>query len=269
MAGSRRGGRHAPRKEAPLETPQGDLLKASFPEFVKALWQHLRLPPPTPVQLAIAEYLQTGPRRQIIEAFRGVGKSWLTAAYVCWRLYCNPNERILVVSASKERADAFSIFVRRLIQEWDVLAHLIPEEGMRDSTVAFDVGGSAPHQSPSVKSVGITGQLTGSRASLVVADDVETPKNSLTQVMRERLSELVKEFDAVLMAQADLANLGIPEGRVVYLGTPQCEMSLYNDLPARGYDMRIWPARYPGQEDRDARGGALPWPAGPGGRCCP
>jgi hypothetical protein len=82
--------------------------------------------------------------------------------------------------------------------------------------------------------VGITGQLTGSRADLIIADDIETPKNSLTQTMRDRLAELVKEFDAVLK----------PDGRVVYLGTPQCEMSLYNRLPERGYQIRVWPARY-------------------------
>jgi hypothetical protein len=41
-----------------------------------------------------------------------------------------------------------------------------------------------------VKSVGITGQLTGSRASLIIADDIEVPKNSLTHTQREKLSEL-------------------------------------------------------------------------------
>lgn len=220
-------------------------LKEDFRAFVFALWKHLRLPAPTPIQYDIAHYLQHGPRRIIVEAFRGVGKSWLTAAYVCWRLYRNSNERVLVVSASKDRADAFSIFVRRIIDEWEVLEHLRPEKGMRDSTVAFDVGGSGPHQSPSVRSIGITGQMTGGRASLIVADDIETPKNSLTQIMRERTSELVKEFDAILMASADLAALGLEESRVVYLGTPQCEMSLYNELPARGYALRVWPARFP------------------------
>lgn len=227
-----------------------DPLKEDFRRFLFLLWRHLRLPVPTPVQYDIAHYLQHGPRRKVIEAFRGVGKSWITAAYVCWVLYCNPNERVLVVSASKDRADSFSIFVRRIIEEFPPLAHLRPEPGLRDSTVAFDVGGSAPHQSPSVRSVGITGQMTGGRASKIIADDIETPKNSLTQIMRDRTAELVKEFDAILMAEEDLKALGINRAEVVYLGTPQCEMSLYNDLPARGYAVRIWPARYPESADR-------------------
>jgi hypothetical protein len=216
------------------------LVLQDFRNFVYVLWQHLQLPEPTVVQYDIAHYLQHGPERRIIEAFRGVGKSWLTAAYVLWRLLRNPEERVLVVSASKDRADAFTTFVRRLIEEVPILSHLKPRKDQRDSNLAFDVGPSSAHQAPSVRSVGITGQLTGGRATIIVADDVETPKNSLTALMRDRLAELVKEFDAVL----------VPGGEIVYLGTPQTEMSLYNELPKRGYCVRIWPARYPDAKRR-------------------
>ncbi|WP_270994138.1 phage terminase large subunit, partial [Listeria seeligeri] len=99
------------------------------------------------------------------------------------------------------------------------------------SNLAFDVGPAQPDQSPSVKSVGINGQLTGSRADTIIADDIEVPKNSMTVVQREKLAELVKEFDAVLK----------PGGEIIYLGTPQTEESLYNKLPERGYVIRIWP----------------------------
>lgn len=222
-------------------------LRADFRNFVFVLWVHLGLRDPTLLQYDIAHYLQHGPKRRIIEAFRGVGKSWITAAYVLWRLYCNPNERILVVSASKDRADAFSVFVKRLINEVPLLAHLKPRAGQRDSNLAFDVGPSMPHQSPSVRSVGITGTLTGGRATIIVADDIEVPKNSQTQLMRDRLGELVKEFDAILMSSEDLKAIGMQQAEVIYLGTPQCEMSLYNVLPQRGYSMRVWPARYPSE----------------------
>ncbi|MDE3021841.1 MAG: phage terminase large subunit [Pseudomonadota bacterium] len=37
----------------------------------------------------------------------------------------------------------------------------------------------------------------------------------------------------------------VPNGEIIYLGTPQTEMSLYNYLPERGYDIKVWPARYP------------------------
>ncbi|KWS03761.1 Phage DNA packaging [Lysobacter capsici AZ78] len=210
-----------------------------FKNFAWHIWKELDLPPPTPLQYDICDYLQHGPRRRIIMAYRGIGKSWLTAAFVCWRLWKDQQRKIMVVSASKERADAFSVFVKRLIETIPELAHLKPRPGQRDSNLAFDVGPATPDQSPSVKSVGITGQLTGSRADDIIADDIEVPKNSMTVVQREKLSELIKEFDAVLK----------PGGVVTYLGTPQTEESLYYKLPERGYAIRVWPARYP----RDAK----------------
>ncbi|UJX45746.1 phage terminase large subunit [Xanthobacter sp. YC-JY1] len=224
-----------------------DPLKADFRNFLWLVWQHLNLPEPTPVQYDIAHFLQHGPRRLVIEAFRGVGKSWVTSAFVCWLLYCNPQMKILVVSASKQRADDFSTFTLRLIRELDVLRFLEPRPDQRESKVAFDVGPAKPDHAPSVKSVGITGQIAGSRADVIVADDIEVPNNSATQALRDKLAEAVKEFDAVLK----------PGGRVIYLGTPQSEQSIYNILPERGYVVRIWPARYPTEEKREKYGAKL------------
>jgi len=206
-----------------------------FRNFLYLVWKHLNLPCPTPVQNDIAQYVQDGPRRVVIQAFRGVGKSWITSAFVCHQLLLNPKLNFLVVSASKTRSDDFSTFTLRLISEMAILKHLIPREEQRSSKISFDVGPAPAAHAPSVKSVGVTGQLTGSRADIIVADDVESANNSMTQLMRDRLGETVKEFEAILK----------PEGRIIFLGTPQSEETLYNSLLERGYETRIWPARYP------------------------
>ena len=158
--------------------PKNPLL--DFRNFVFMVWQHLNLPDPTPVQYDMAEYLQQAPKRAVIEAFRGVGKSYITSAFVCWKLLLDPEVKVLVVSASKVRSDDFSTFTQRLIHELPILHHLRSREGQRQSKVAFDVGPCQASHSPSVKSVGITGQLSGSRADIIVADDVEVPNNSMT-----------------------------------------------------------------------------------------
>jgi len=206
-----------------------------FRNFLFLVWKHLNLPKPTPVQDDIAQYLQDGPRRIVIQAFRGVGKSWITSAFVCHQLLLNPRLNFLVVSASKTRSDDFSTFTLRLISEMPILQHLKPHEDQRSSKISFDVGPAPAAHAPSVKSVGITGQLTGSRADIIIADDVESANNSMTQLMRDRLGETVKEFEAILK----------PEGRIIFLGTPQSEETLYNSLLERGYETMIWPARYP------------------------
>ena len=231
------------------DTPFHKKIRSDFKIFVYYIHQHLGLPEPTPVQLNIADYLQHGPKRSIIQAFRGVGKSHLTAGYVVWRLLKDPEEKILVVSASKERADAFSTFCQRLIWELEGLEYLKPRSEQRQSKISFDVGPATASQSPSVKSVGITSQITGSRADLIIADDVEVLNNSGTQQMRDKLAETIKEFDAVLKP--------LPTSRVVFLGTPQTEDSLYSKLPERGYECRIWPARMPSKEDMEKYGESL------------
>jgi hypothetical protein len=207
-----------------------------FRNFLYLTWRHLRLPEPTPIQYDIADYLQRGGQRCIISAFRGVGKSWITASFVLWRLLLDPNINILVVSASKNRADDFSTFCLRLLSEMPILKHLYPKGDQRQSKISFDVATATASQQPSVKSLGITSQLTGSRADLIIADDVETSGNTQTQSMRDKLSESIKEFEAIIKPDTS---------RIIFLGTPQTEQSIYNKLQERGYKIRYWSARYP------------------------
>ncbi len=211
-----------------------------FRNFLFLVWDHLGLPEPTQVQYDIADYIQNGPKRRCVMAFRGVGKSWITSAFVVHQLLLDPTKNILVVSASKQRADDFSTFTLRLIDEMPLLQHLKPHDSQRNSKVAFDVGPAPAAHAPSVTSKGLTSQITGSRADLIIADDAESLTNSATQMMRDKMSEQVKEFDAVLK----------PGGAILYLGTPQTEASIYNQLPERGYEIRIWPARMPTEKQR-------------------
>ena len=220
-----------------IGTPEARL-EASFPLFLSLVWKSLDLPPPTRAQIAIANYLQNGPKRLQIQAFRGLGKSWIAAAFVLWTLWNDRDKKILVISASKQRADDFTIFCQKCILEFDWLAHFRPvDDDQRWSRVSFDVAGCRPAQAPSVKSVGITGQITGSRADLIVFDDVEVPANSATDFMREKLLQLVTEGESVLTPKED--------SRIVFLGTPQTTFTIYRTLRERNYKPFVWPARYP------------------------
>ena len=239
-----------------------ELLKSDFKLFLQALWTQLDLPSPTRAQYAIADYLQHGPKRLQIQAFRGVGKSWITGAFVLWTLFKDPERKIMIISASKERADNMSIFLQKLIIETPWLSHLRPKsDDARWSRVSFDVMCS-PHQAPSVKSVGITGQLTGSRADLMILDDIEVPGNSMTELMREKLLQLCTEAESILTPKED--------SRIMYLGTPQTTFTIYRKLAERSYKPFVWTARYPRsiskyegllapQLSEDIDKGAEPW----------
>lgn len=218
-----------------------------FRNVLFLVWQHLKLPDPTPIQYEIAHWLQHGPNREIIEAFRGAGKSWITSAFALFVLLHDPQKKVLVVSASKQRADDFSTFTLRLINEVPIFQHLRPKEDQRNSKLSFDVGPARAAHAPSVTSKGIFSQLSGSRANLIIADDVEVPNNSGTEDLRDKLINACLEFEAIL----------VPGGRIVFLGTPQTEESIYNKLGERGYPMRIWPSRVPQEKKVEGYKGRL------------
>lgn len=216
--------------------------REDFRIFLFIVWKEINLPNPTPIQYDIAKTLQNPPSdRLILEGFRGVAKSFIACAYCVWLLWRKPSLKVLIVSASKDRADANANFIRRIFMTLPFLEHLRPGKDSRNTQNYFDVAGIEPDISPSIKSAGITGQITGTRADYLLADDVEVPNNSGTQMQRDKLNEAVKEFDAILK----------PGGRIVYLGTPQNEMSLYNELQKRGYACIIYPIIYP--EDAKSR----------------
>ncbi|MEG2312590.1 phage terminase large subunit [Brevundimonas sp.] len=226
------------------ETPERsfeDHLKSDFTIFVRYVWKEvLHLPPPTRTQLDIAEYLAGNGQRKCIQAFRGVGKSFLTCAYVVWCLWNDPQKTVLIVSAGEKGAADNATLIKQIILHeagdglWD---HLIPARDQRSSTLAFDVGPALSNKQPSVKCLGITGQLAGNRADILIADDVENQRNSATEDQRDKLRHATSEFGKIIKPTED--------AEIIYLGTPQTEESIYSDLPARGYGVRIWPARYP------------------------
>lgn len=227
--------------------------KDDFRYFLILYWRFLGLPDPTPLQLDIAWHIQhhewSGEIDQlIILAFRGAAKSYITAAYVMWQVWRNPELKVGVLSGSLDRAKNFVTQVLRVLQEWPMLQHLAPGPSDRQSATSFDVSGMRPDQTPSVWAAGITSQIVGYRADIIIGDDVETPQNSATPALREKLLAATKEFLAISK----------PGAQVLLLGTPQSQASVYNVLRAEmGYRTVIWPVRFPNSKERKLYGDLL------------
>jgi hypothetical protein len=220
------------------DTSPEQKLKADFRIFLSVLWNSIGLPKPTRAQVAMADYLQHGPKRLQLSCFRGLGKSYVTAGFVLWELFRDKDKKILIISASKDRADANALFLQKLILEVPWLQHMAPvDDNQRWSRVSFDINGCTPTQAPSVRSAGIGSQITGSRADIILLDDVEVPSNSATDQLREKLVQQCTEMESILMPK--------PSSKILYLGTPQTSYTIYRKLEERGYQARVWPARYP------------------------
>lgn len=248
-----------------------------FRNFLYLAWQNLGLPEPTPAQYDMADALQNVVKpvlglhvdpefnsrfpnlcdedgkpsmRLILEAFRGIGKSWITGGLVDWCFLWRQDINIMVVSASKKKSDGFATFCKQLIRSMPELHHLEPDtqDGMRWSNVAFDVAGSrAADQDASCYSISVMGAMTGGRADIIIGDDVEVPNTSETQGMRDKLEERVREFEAILK----------PGGLVIFLGTPQTEDTLYKKLEKARHSRAVWPSRMPSDEWMKYHGYAL------------
>jgi hypothetical protein len=190
------------------------------------------------VQADIAEFLEHGPHYLMVQAQRGQAKTTICALFAVWCLIHDPKYRILIISAGGTQANEISTLIVRVIMTMDILECLRPDRnaGDRTSVEAFDVHHTLKglDKSPSVACVGVTGNLQGKRADLLIADDIESAKNSLTEHQRQALLQLTRDFPSICST-----------GRIVYLGTPQSINSIYNTLPGRGYTVRIWPGRFP------------------------
>lgn len=222
---------------------------ASFGTFLDAGMTHLGFDV-TDVQEDIGSFLAYGPQYLMVQAQRGQAKTTITAIFSVWSLIHDPKHRVLILSAGGKQANEISTLIVRLIMTMDELECLRPDpsNGDRTSVEAFDVHYTLKgvDKSPSVACVGITGNLQGKRADLLIADDIESQKNSRTTLMRELLMELTRDFTSICET-----------GRIVYLGTPQSKESIYNTLPGRGFTVRVWPGRYPTPEQRAAYGDTL------------
>jgi len=216
----------------------------------------------TDIQGDIAEFMQHGPRLRMVMAQRGEAKTTLAALYAVWRIIHRPSTRVLIVSAGEQNSSDTATLIVRLIMTWDILECLRPDRnaGDRTSTEAFDVHYSLKglDRSPSIACAGITSNLPGRRADLLIPDDIESNKNGYTVTQRQQLLHLSKEFSSICT-----------HGDILYLGTPQSKDSIYNTLPGRGFEIRIWPGRYPCEYVDATTGELVDEAAKYGGRLAP
>jgi hypothetical protein len=192
----------------------------------------------------VIEGLVSPEPRVLILASRGTGKSLITAQFVCWKLFRNHLEMALCVSKSDNQAKALLKGIKSFIISCPMLECLKPDEKGLDSATQFEVKAAIGKLGmfTSVFSCGLTGQLTGKRASILIADDVETPRNSATVELVDTLQEQVGEFQHIM----------VPGAKLIYLGTPQSVFSLYGRL-ARNPEFKVFRAQIFAQDDIDGK----------------
>lgn len=216
-------------------------LQRHYSEFVPFLEDVMELLgfSTTELQRDIARFMAYGPQYLMVQAQRSQAKTTIAAAFAVWDLIHKPSGVVLIVSAGGSQAGDIGTLIVRIIMNMDVLECMRPDKAAGDRTSmteGFDIHHSLKglDKSASIDCTGIDSNLPGRRASLLIPDDIESPKNSATAAQRAKLLHLTKEFTSINAT-----------GRILWLGTPQSQESIYNSLPGRGVVLRIWPGRYP------------------------
>lgn len=204
----------------------------------------------TDIQIDIGHFLQNAPKYAMVQAQRSQAKSTIVAIFAVWKLIHNPKERVLIISAGSDVAMEIANWVIQIIMNWDILACMRPDRqhGDRASAKAFDINWQLKgvEKSPSVACIGVTANMQGRRADLLIPDDIESSKNGLTETQRQNLIHLSRDFTSICQ-----------NGSIIYLGTPQTNDSIYNTLPGRGFTIRIWTGRFPTLEQEKHYGDHL------------
>ena len=196
----------------------------NFPEFVWVWNQRLGLGTPRH-QLRMARWLAArwhGRERELLlMAFRSSGKSTIVGLFCAWVLACNPDLRIMVLAADLALAKKMVRNVKRIIERHPLTPGLKPKRRDQWAADQFTVNRPGELRDPSMVAKGIGANITGSRAEIIICDDVEVPNTCDSAPKRLDLRERLAEIDYVM----------VPNGTQLYVGTPHNYYTIYADRP--------------------------------------
>lgn len=192
----------------------------TFAEFVW-LWNRLQGFTTPKLHLEMANWLdacrQEKAHELLLLAFRDSGKSTLVGLFSAWLLGNNSNLRILVLAAEQQLANKMVRNVKQIIERHPLTRGLKPKRADQWAASRFTVNRSMRLRDPSMLGRGINANVTGSRADIVLCDDVEVPNTCDSAPKRADLRIKLAEIDYVL----------VPDGQQLYIGTPHTYYTIY------------------------------------------
>ncbi len=164
------------------------------------------------VHRAVQAFLGAHPKG-LVEMPRDHGKSFQVCCRVLWELAKNPGLRVKIVCATDAVAAERSRFLRDTITLNPRVRAAFPElRGARPWTAgAFTIARAAQTIGPSVAAFGVGTGSTGTRADLLICDDVVDVRALHSRAERERVADYFTN---------NLMNLLEPDGRFWGLCTP-------------------------------------------------
>lgn len=181
--------------------------------FIRLLAPHLLI---GDCHVELINWWQSDARKQncLVLLPRGHLKSKLIAYKTAWELTKDPSSTILYVSATSDLAESQLSLIKQILTSriyqkyWPEMIH--PDEGKREKWTNSEISVDHPLRKqegirdPSIKTAGLTTNITGFHATNVKLDDVVVPNNAYTEDGRNKtaaqISQIasIKEPDAIM-----------------------------------------------------------------------
>lgn len=172
-------------------------------------------------------YEKGSPRRLLINVPPEHAKSTiLTVNYPLYRIAMNPNVQIVIVSQTQTRAKEFLYAIKQRLTEpqWTKMQTVYgPAEGWKDTADQWRddriyIKRESERKDPTVQAIGMGQQIYGTRADLIILDDVITTSNA--HEWEKQLNWLQKMV---------ITRLGAT-GMLMIVGTRVASIDLYKEL---------------------------------------
>lgn len=157
---------------------------------------------------------------------RGHRKSFYAAMYACWRIVADPSISIVYLSATSDLAEAQLRTVKATLESpivrryWPDLVNA--DEGKREKWTTTEVCVDSPirkkegTRDSTIKSGGLTTNITGSHCDLIILDDIVVPKNNTEEGRRQ-----------VMAQYSQLQSILNPGGMILAVGTRYHPKDIY------------------------------------------
>ena len=167
---------------------------------------------------------------QLLLLPRAHQKSVMIAYRTAWSLVKNPEHEILYVSATAALAETQLAMIKSILESpvhrrlWPDL--IDPDVGKRTKWTATEIivdhpaRKSSGARDPSIKAAGLTTNITGFHATIVVLDDIVVPDNAYTLEGRNNVAKLYSQ----------LASIEVPGCKEWVVGTRYHPADLYASL---------------------------------------
>lgn len=199
-----------------------------------AIWAKLQGWKVPPLHIEIIDWLADNENWEngtgVLQVFRGAAKSTILGCFITYSLVKNPELRFLILSADYNTAVKITNDLTGIVSRHPLANHLRGKEKMWRENKIW-VQGAIDARVPSAFSIGVTSNITGSRADFVVFDDVEVPKNVANEKLRAQLRQRI----------SDTIHILVPGGKRLFVGTPHSYESIYPEVIDSGVASKFIP----------------------------